>query len=139
MDTDAFIQSWRGSGASESANDQTFLSELCDVLGVARPDPKNERAEDNQYVFQKRVTVVRDDGSETPNYIDLYKRGAFVLEAKQGSSPIPEPPLFGASAPKSSRKGHGRRGSGALETALQKAKTKPSVTSAPVRRDAVVL
>jgi hypothetical protein len=34
-----FIEKWRESGANEESNRQLFLSELCDVLGVDRPDP----------------------------------------------------------------------------------------------------
>lgn len=37
---EAFIARWQGSGAAERANYQLFLSELCDALGVARPEPK---------------------------------------------------------------------------------------------------
>ena len=122
MDIDAFIQRWQGSGASERSNYQLFLNELCELLDVPRPEPRSEGERDNAYVFEKSVKVLRDDGGETTNYIDLYKRGCFVLEAKQGSSPTTESPLFGVSAPTGGRKGHGRRGSGTLETALQKAK-----------------
>ena len=38
-DPAAFIARWQKSGAAERANYQLFLSELCDVLGVPRPDP----------------------------------------------------------------------------------------------------
>lgn len=34
-----FIARWRDSGAAERANCQPFLSELCDVLEVDRPNP----------------------------------------------------------------------------------------------------
>jgi hypothetical protein len=37
---DAFIARWQGrGGGQERANYALFLSELCDVLGVSRPDP----------------------------------------------------------------------------------------------------
>jgi hypothetical protein len=35
-----FIDRWKNSGAAKRANYQLFLSELCDVLGVPRPDPR---------------------------------------------------------------------------------------------------
>ena len=35
----AFIERWSKSGGAERANYQLFLAELCDVLGVPRPDP----------------------------------------------------------------------------------------------------
>ena len=38
-DIDAFIARWKDSGGHERANCQLFLAELCDVLGVPRPDP----------------------------------------------------------------------------------------------------
>ena len=36
---DTFLQRWSTSGAAERANYRLFLSELCDVLGVPRPQP----------------------------------------------------------------------------------------------------
>jgi len=33
-----FITRWRNSGGAERANYALFLSELCDLLGVPRPD-----------------------------------------------------------------------------------------------------
>ncbi|MBV9748256.1 MAG: hypothetical protein JO157_05535 [Acetobacteraceae bacterium] len=36
---DAFIARWDGTERAERANYQQFLSELCDVLGVRRPEP----------------------------------------------------------------------------------------------------
>ena len=79
---DAFIQRWAASGAAERANYQLFLSELCDVLGVARPDPQAADDARNAYVFEKPVPLPHG----TTGRIDLYKRGCFVLEAKQGSA-----------------------------------------------------
>jgi hypothetical protein len=35
-----FIARWSAASPSERANAQLFLVELCDLLGVARPDPK---------------------------------------------------------------------------------------------------
>jgi SAM-dependent methyltransferase len=82
-----FSQRWQQSAAAERANYQLFLSELCDFLDVPRPDPT--RAEDhlNTYVFEKPVTFHNFDGTTSQGRIDLYRRGHFVLEAKQGSNP----------------------------------------------------
>jgi len=82
---DSFIQRWAASGAAERANYQLFLSELCDLLEVPRPEPTVAREEDNAYVFEKAVTFHHPDGSSSSGRIDLYRRGCFVLEAKQGS------------------------------------------------------
>ena len=80
MDADAFITRWTGGdGGAERANYALFLSELCDVIGVERPQPASVAAEKNDYVFERFVR--RPDGSN--GRIDLYKRDSFVLEAKQ--------------------------------------------------------
>ncbi|MGD0191401.1 MAG: DNA methyltransferase [Rhizomicrobium sp.] len=81
---DAFIARWGGrEGGQERANYAPFLSELCDVLGVARPDPAEATTEENDYVFERMVKDYNPDGSASSRRIDLYKRGCFVLEAKQ--------------------------------------------------------
>ena len=74
-----FIARWAAATASERANSQPFLGELCDLLGIARPEPSRERG----YAFEYDVTEHHADGSTTKGRIDLYKRGCFVLESKQ--------------------------------------------------------
>lgn len=86
MDVPAFITRWHSSAAAERANYQLFLSELCDFLEVPRPDPTVADDSKNAYVFERAVHFQNGDGSATPGRIDLYKRGSFVLEAKQGSN-----------------------------------------------------
>lgn len=118
LPVEQFIQRWKVSGASERANYQLFLSELCDVLGVARPDPTGPDESQNQYVFEKAVTFKHSDGTTSNGRIDLYRRGCFVLEAKQGVSPghahllVPPPPS------KQKRVGHGQRGTATWDHAL---------------------
>ncbi len=80
-----FIQRWQASGAAERANYVLFLTQLCDVLAVAEPNPTTDDPEKNTYVFERDVTFDQGDGTSTTGRIDLYKRGNFVLEAKQGS------------------------------------------------------
>jgi hypothetical protein len=80
-----FIERWASSAAAERANYQIFLTELCDVLEVARPEPTKSDEDENAYVFEKAVTFHHGDGTSSTGRIDLYKRGCFVLEAKQGS------------------------------------------------------
>ncbi|MBA3241570.1 MAG: hypothetical protein H0T60_10150, partial [Acidobacteria bacterium] len=48
-----FIERWASSGAAERANYQIFLAELCDVIGVVRPEPTRINEDDNAYVFEK--------------------------------------------------------------------------------------
>lgn len=80
-----FIERWASSGAAERANYQIFLSELCDVLEVPRPEPTKPDEDENAHVFEKAVTFQHGDGTSSTGRIDLYKRACFVLEAKQGS------------------------------------------------------
>src|SRR5262245_44617100 len=84
MAVDAFIRRWTARrGGAERANYGLFLVELCDLIGVARPDPAGEDTERNDYVFERSVRFRHHDGSTSPGRIDLYKKGSFVLEAKQ--------------------------------------------------------
>lgn len=85
---DGFIPRWRQSDASERANYALFISELCDYLDLPRPNPSQADENANTYVIDKAVTYAELDGSTTTNFIDLYKRNCFVLEAKQGSNPV---------------------------------------------------
>ena len=86
-DLDAFIARWRASSAAERANYVLFLSELCSVLELERPNPQTSDPARDAYVFEKPAPLVHG----ATGRIDLYKRGCFVLEAKQGSD-APEPP-----------------------------------------------
>jgi hypothetical protein len=81
---DAFIARWQGrEGGQERANYSMFLTEFCRVLGLPIPDPAGATTEDNDYVFERAVKDFLPDGSAASRRIDLYKRGSFVLEAKQ--------------------------------------------------------
>jgi hypothetical protein len=94
----AFIARWKESGGAERANYAAFLTELCGVLGVASPEPNvNDPARD-AYVFERAVTFHHPDDSTSAGRIDLYKRGAFVLEAKQGIE-AESPALFDLAPP----------------------------------------
>jgi hypothetical protein len=79
MSADAFISRWSKASPSERANGQLFLSELCDLLGVAHLDPSRN----NGYGFEYEVTQHHPDGTTSQGRIDLYKRACFVLESKQ--------------------------------------------------------
>jgi hypothetical protein len=80
---EAFIARWAASSGAERANYQIFLAELCDLLGLPRPDPSVADEAANRYVFDKAVTFQNPDGKTSTGYIDLYRRGAFVCETKQ--------------------------------------------------------
>ena len=83
QEIDNFISRWQGAGGTERANYQLFLTELCTLLGLAQPEPASEDTAGNAYVFERRVDIQSPDGSSSRGYIDLYKSGCFVLEAKQ--------------------------------------------------------
>ncbi len=68
---------------SERANYQLFVSGLCDLLGVLHPEPAQEETRDNLYVFERRVTFGHGDGTTSMGFIDCYRRGSFILEAKR--------------------------------------------------------
>ena len=83
-DAEAFIARWSPSSGAERANYQLFLAELCDLLGVPRPDPSVADDAANTYVFDKTVAFrSADGGKDSTGYIDLYRKGAFVCETKQ--------------------------------------------------------
>jgi restriction-modification enzyme MmeI-like protein len=88
MSLDRFIARWSASGDAERANKDSFLNELCDVLGVERPSPKTGDPERDLYVFEKDVARTRAGGTSIGR-VDLYKHGNFLLEAKQGAETGP--------------------------------------------------
>jgi hypothetical protein len=82
-DIDAFVQRWSAASGTELANYQLFVMELAGLLGLPQPEPAREDTRDNAYVFERRVTLARGDGTSSEGRIDCYRRGAFVLEAKR--------------------------------------------------------
>lgn len=92
-----FISRWKASGASERANYQLFLSELCELLCVEKPRPASDKVHEATYTFERPVIFDDGEGKTSTNYIDLYKKDCFVLEAKQGAdkAAITEDELLG--------------------------------------------
>ena len=114
-----FIERWSRSAAAERANYQLFLSELCDLIEVERPHPATGDDDRDQYVFERAVKFQNPDGTTKPGRIDLYKRGCFVLEAKQGSDRNNRNPLADESArPGKRRKGVAVRGTAGWDDAM---------------------
>lgn len=79
---DLFLADWLKADGSERANYQLFLTQLCALLDLPLPEPATGQPEQDGYVFERRVHFQHGDGSESVGFIDLYRRGAFVLEAK---------------------------------------------------------
>ncbi len=85
MTPDEFVARWEKSGGAELANSQSFLKELCELLEVPQPEPTQQDAATNRYVFEKAVEFNNGDGSVSHGRVDLFRAGCFVLESKQGS------------------------------------------------------
>jgi len=107
MTPEAFIEHWRDRGGLERANYQTFVNELCDLIGAPRPEPAFTDDARNDYVFERRVRALDIDGEDwRNNYVDCYRRDHFVLEAKQsnkrlrGEAALATLDLFGAASAK---------------------------------------
>ena len=75
----AFIERWQGVTASELATAQSFVIDLCELLGTPKPHPTPAQ----DYMFERPVTFSHGDGSSSAGRIDCYRRGHFVLEAKK--------------------------------------------------------
>jgi hypothetical protein len=114
----SFISRWVTSGAAERANYQIFLCELCDVIGVPRPEPAKADSSQNAYVFEHPVLFDDGFGHTTTKFIDLYRRGAFILEAKQGSDKEAREDATGLKLPKKARKGTAVRGTQGWDDAM---------------------
>ena len=120
-----FIARWQNSGGAERANYALFLTQLCDLLGVPRPDPTKPEDAENAYVFERSVTFHHPDGTTSTGRIDLYKRGCYVLEAKQGVEKREAAEALADATKakaKAAKKGHAQRGSAAWDEAMLKAR-----------------
>ncbi len=121
---DAFLARWSNVAASERANAQLFLTELTDLLGVPRPG--NDHA--GGYSFEFPVKIPTGPGGTTDGRIDLYRRGSFVLEAKQFVAPTAEQTDLQLAAEASGAEATGKkksgpiRGSDAWDDAMWRAK-----------------
>ncbi|MCU0924723.1 MAG: class I SAM-dependent DNA methyltransferase [Hydrogenophaga sp.] len=79
MTASVFIERWQGVTASELATAQSFVMDLCELMGVAKPHATPVQ----DYMFERPITFSHGDGSSSAGRIDCYKRGHFVLEAKK--------------------------------------------------------
>ena len=76
-----FVAWSKRSEGAEASNAQRIFLRLCEVLGVPSTDLK-QGGGDNQYVFEEDVKH-----GKRHRRIDVYRRGCFVFEAKQGVNP----------------------------------------------------
>lgn len=120
------------------ANSQSYLTELCLLLGVQRPEPKQPDESRNDYVFERMLSVPGLDGKPETKRIDLYKRGCFILESKQGTSASTSPtdlPLFGGTGTGHVKRGIGFRGSDAWHRAMRSARTQAEAYGKALPKD----
>ncbi|MGX1740250.1 class I SAM-dependent DNA methyltransferase [Bosea sp. NPDC055353] len=80
---EAFIVRWRLSEGAERAAYAQFLSEFCGLIGVEPPQPPTSDSDAVTYRFEYPVRFPDGLGGHSTGRIDLYRKGAFVLEAKQ--------------------------------------------------------
>jgi hypothetical protein len=73
------------SGGSEMSNYQLFVERLTGALGLPQPEFAREETRFNDYVFERNVTFHHPNGTSSTGRIDCYKRGCFILEAKQSA------------------------------------------------------
>ncbi|MBA3667201.1 MAG: class I SAM-dependent DNA methyltransferase, partial [Sphingomonas sp.] len=91
MTVEEFIAKWENCSGSERANYAVFLTEFAGVLGVEAPGPSDD------YRIDAPVSGGAEKGGT--GFIDLYKRGHFILEAKQSKvCELPSLPGFGGPA-----------------------------------------
>ena len=110
----AFLEKWQGSAGAERANAQLFLHDLAAVLGVPAPQPTTGDARHDPYVFERPLAF--QDGTKARGFIDLYKRGHFVLETKQGAD------HKRTAAGRTLRQGHGIRGTAGWHATMDAAR-----------------
>lgn len=122
-----FITRWKPSGGNEIANFQSFANELTQLLGLEPPKPATSDGQNNDYRFERPVDLSHT-GRDKRGRIDLYRRGCFVLEAKQGGDRTkPQDAnqlslLTDKDAPKM-QAGHGPRGSAKWDDTMLQART----------------
>jgi hypothetical protein len=127
---DRFILSWSATGGSELANTQSFINELCALIGVEPPRGSRVDDAENSYVFERRVFEDNGDGTSSFGRVDCYKKGSFVLEAKQGTESDrtaagkgdADLDLFGQTAAVRVKRGTAKRGTPGWTKAMTQAK-----------------
>ncbi|SMC00580.1 RNA-binding region, partial [Hymenobacter roseosalivarius DSM 11622] len=120
-----FEARWRPAGGAERANYGLFLQDLCELLEVPKPDPTTDDPAQDAYVLERAVQF-NDGAKKSTGRIDLYKRGCFVLETKQGTdTPDQQQRLDRAELglpAATRRKGHAVRGSAKWAEMMQAAR-----------------
>lgn len=105
----AFITETKGGQGAELANAQLIFTKLCHALALPSPHLKKAGG-DNSYVFEEDVKAGKNH-----RRIDVYRRGCFIFEAKQGVDPKPSDKNDAISSSAKTKKstGHTRNAKGA--------------------------
>lgn len=101
------------SGGSEMSNYQLFVERLTGALGLPQPEFAREQTRFNDYVFERNVTFRHPNGTSSTGRIDCYKRGCFILEAKQSAKrqlSVETEQLMLAGLETAQKLGHAKRG-----------------------------
>lgn len=77
-----FIKEWDGVAGSERSNAQIFVNDLCEMLGLEKPKKATQNHNENVYVFERHLKEHDAEAKAFNRFIDCYRRGCFVLEAK---------------------------------------------------------
>jgi hypothetical protein len=80
-----FIARWNGADGSERANYQLFFNDLCDLLGVDKPQPSQADDWHNAYVYERYIDARDGASAGNARFIDTYRRGHFICESKSFS------------------------------------------------------
>jgi hypothetical protein len=95
------------------SNYQLFVERLTGALGLPQPEFAREETRFNDYVFERNVTFRHPNGTSSTGRIDCYKRGCFILEAKQSAKrqqAIETEQLSLAGLETAQKLGHAKRG-----------------------------
>ena len=123
-DIQHFIARWQASGAAERANYQLFLSELCDVLDVPRPDPTTpDEAEQRLRLREERPPAPRRHRPHRPVSPRLLRAGGEAGSRRREREREPTAlSLEGEARARGRKKGVAPRGTAAWDTAMEKAR-----------------
>lgn len=138
MNIEEFIEKWSESGGSERANFQRFADDLTQLLCVEQPKVASSDDQNDHYRFERPVKFGPTSSQKT-GFIDLYRRGSFVMEGKQGSNrkqvDTNQLALTLDAAAAKGRTGHGIRGTRKWDDTMLKARNQADRYARAIARE----
>ncbi len=124
-------------GFLDMATAQSFAIELTELLGVPRPNVSDKDGDFLDYRFERPVTLTHT-GRKRNGRIDLYKKGHFILEARQFVTGDTKNKntlnlFLEKDAPKQSR--HGKRGTPKFDDTMMKARNQADNSARAVAKE----